>query len=692
MATAVFRAYRDYTTLQAEFMYNTLADTAVPGRDYTHVEGKAIIPVDSASVDIPVNIVDKKPNRLPRSFYMQFHTPSQGTMIGTKQAKCMITSQEDLSRLEWGTQEERMFHPRYWVTNCQPTESTSIKSDNSTVIVTMTARTMGGMSGAIWETVDTYDHFGVGYDDHYEMRNTKLWFRVRFTNALDFTNPGQATITVTLVDGTVVYVRMSDYAFNISDDKTTADIHLNFEDCLGVDKNNYLMAVDPRQVRKILIPLMPKDYVANSTDVRTTNVDCELRIDMLEPDTGWKYMQLNNLTVEGHDLRACTAYDDMWNVSPARVLYNLQKLGYRGRINHYCGMSHYYNYTWSNTTHKWEIDRTGALNKAAQAWHDDFAYNLTRYGFTDAMFSVSMELYSDACPLEWTQREWDDSYAKTGYTPCSYLLSPCIEEGMTFLLNVFKNFAQVLKTQNLPIIMQIGEPWWWYNTDSRRPCIYDYTTKEMFYNETGEYALDIGTIDNPLTGGVYDRYITFCRNKFGQRIATLSAGIKAAFPGAQVTVLVFYPTIVGTVMEKLNLPDQYKKESGVLDFFCSECYDWVMNGEIEHSFEAIEHPRKTLGWNRNEIHYLAGFVPGKDLAPVYGYDPEKNYQEFLWRVICGNICTTEYRYPEVQQYVWAYPQLMNDSITFSAKESTVVHMGQTALRSYTEDVTPPDLS
>lgn len=59
MATAVFRAYRDYTTLQAEFMYNTLADTAVPGRDYTHVEGKAIIPVDSASVDIPVNIVDK---------------------------------------------------------------------------------------------------------------------------------------------------------------------------------------------------------------------------------------------------------------------------------------------------------------------------------------------------------------------------------------------------------------------------------------------------------------------------------------------------------------------------------------------------------------------------------------------------------------------------------------------------------
>lgn len=690
MATAVFKPYRDYSTMAAQFHYRTVQDTAVPGRDYNHVEGDITIPVGATSIEIPVEIVDKLPNRLPRSFFMEFSSKSQGVMIGTQRAKCTIVSDENLDRISWDTVEERMFHPRYWVTTTQQTESTCIVADNNCCINRLVSRTYGGMAGCIWETVDKYDHFGIGFDDHYEMRNTKLWFRMSITNASNFSTPEKMIMTVDLVDGTIIYVPLAQYAVSISEDKNVAEIHIDFEDCVGMDQNNNMMGVDPRQVRRILIPLMPKDWVSNSTDPRTENVECELRLDLLQPDTGWKMMQLNNIQVKEHDVGICTAYDDMWNVSPLRVLNNIKRLGYTGTINHYVGMSHYYDYTWSGT--QWSINRTGALNAAAYKWHDNFMYNAKRHNF-DVMQSVSFELFSDACPLEWTQRDWNDNYAKTGYTPCSYLLSPTIEEGMNFLTAVFKNFASAAMRNNLPVIMQVGEPWWWYNTDTRRPCIYDYPTKQAFYDETGEYALDIGTIDDPKTGGVYDKYVAFCRGKLGARIAAISKAIKAHAASAQMTALLFFPTIMETELtQKLNLADQYKKEAGALDFFCTECYDWVMQGGIEKAKESVNIPIVKLGWQPSEIQYLAGFVPSKELAPVYGYDPTRNYQEFLWRCICGNMATIEYRYPEVKQYVWAYPQVMSDSITVTARDSTVLHMGQVALKGYVEDVVPPDFS
>lgn len=690
MATAIFKPYRSYGTVEATFHYRTIQDTAVPGRDYVEKEGDITIPVGSTSVEIPVEVSDKKPNRLPRSFYMEFLSNKQGVMIGTQRAKCTITSDENLDRLSWDTREERMFHPRYWVTNCQQTESSCIVADEDHCLNKLVSRTYGGMAGCIWETVDKYDHFGVGFDDHYEMRNTKLWFRMSVTNACNFETPEKMIMTVDLVDGTTIYVPLAQYASSISEDKNVAEIHIDFEDCVGMDQNNMMMGVDPRQVRRILIPLMPKDWVANSTDPRSRNVECQLKLDILEPDTGWKMMQVNNLTVPDHDVGMCTAYDDMWNVSPLRVLSNMRQLGYNGMINHYVGMSHYYDYSWSGTG--WLLDKTGTLNAAAYKWHDDFMAKAKKYKF-EVMQSVSFELFSDACPLEWTQREWDDSYAKTGYTPCSYLLSPTIEEGMNFLTAVFKNFAAAATRNGLPVVMQVGEPWWWYNTDSRKPCIYDYPTKQAFYDETGQYALDIGTVDNPKVGGVYDKYVAFCRNKLGERIASISKEIKKQASDAKVTALLFFPTIMETKLtESLNLPDHYKKDAGAIDFFCTECYDWVMAGKITKAMESITIPLLRLGWKQSEIQYLAGFVPSKELAPVYGYDPTRNYQEFLWKCICGNMATVEYRFPEIRQYIWAYPQIMSDSVTLTARESTVLHMGQVAIKGYSEDITPPDFS
>jgi hypothetical protein len=38
----------------------------------------------------------------------------------------------------------------------------------------------------------------------------------------------------------------------------------------------------------------------------------------------------------------CTGYDDLYHLTPERVLRNIVWLGYRGAINHYVGMSHYF--------------------------------------------------------------------------------------------------------------------------------------------------------------------------------------------------------------------------------------------------------------------------------------------------------------------------------------------------------------
>ena len=47
--------------------------------------------------------------------------------------------------------------------------------------------------------------------------------------------------------------------------------------------------------------------------------------------------------------------------------------------------------------------------------------------------------------------------------------------------------------------MQIGEPWWWYNPATNLPCIYDYSTRLAFNQDTGLYAPDLETFFNQST-------------------------------------------------------------------------------------------------------------------------------------------------------------------------------------------------
>src|SRR5205085_8032722 len=126
-------------------------------------------------------------------------------------------------------------------------------------------------------------------------------------------------------------------------------------------------------------------------------------------------LAINDAVVPEHALRIATAYDDLYNVPPERVVETAERLGYRGVISHYVGMSHYFGLTDSG-----ELDPTRTLNSAATTWHRDFARAAKAHGY-ELIWSLSYEILDMFCPEAWKQRAYDGTQALTAWHPPSTL-------------------------------------------------------------------------------------------------------------------------------------------------------------------------------------------------------------------------------------------------------------------------------
>lgn len=173
---------------------------------------------------------------------------------------------------------------------------------------------------------------------------------------------------------------------------------------------------------------------------------------------------------------------------------------------------------------------------------------------------------------------------------------------------------------------------------------------------------DIGDINNPLSGGDYDLYVEFCNDQLGYSCWNLVNRVKSKYTQIKTGVLPFLPTIMSNAFtEKLNLPKAwYNPEK--FDRFYSECYDWIIETHVTKAEQAITIPRDTLGFPVSQIHYYLGFVPGEDLAPLYGFDVKTPYKRELWKRIMGNHANNLDMFEGLTQYIWAYPQFIGDSI------------------------------
>lgn len=92
------------------------------------------------------------------------------------------------------------------------------------------------------------------------------------------------------------------------------------------------------------------------------------------------------------DLGIATSFDDIANTSPRRVVEDMYKLGYRGVINHYMGISNYPRLVFKEDTQSFQLDSVTCLDEVVSLWHEDFFQQCVRLGF-QCIVSVSMEVF-----------------------------------------------------------------------------------------------------------------------------------------------------------------------------------------------------------------------------------------------------------------------------------------------------------
>ncbi|MGK3627242.1 non-contractile tail sheath protein, partial [Acinetobacter sp. A11] len=412
-------------------------------------------------------------------------------------------------------------------------------------------------------------------------------------------------------------------------------------------------------------------------------------------------LNLSRVVVPQHNYGICTSYDDHYDLNPQRLVNNMVALGYQGFVNHYCGMSHYPEMTWKSDINKWQIPDTlvtgeAVVNSCTRKWHEKYAQALHNASL-QPIFGVSFEMYSLGANEYWAQRDWNSNLGKTGYQPPSYFFSLSHQNALAYLHKAFIEFADTMVVGGCDVNMQIGEPWWWYNTDTNLPCVYDYPTKLAFNADTGLYAPDLGTIYEAMnkTGTPYDEFKTWLRNKLGQTCQNIRTVIKAKYSTAKVSPLIFFPSIqspIQTLATYINYPSQHYSYPN-FDYMMTEAYDWLLEARLDLAHQAVSQiPIQGLGYPANKVIYLSGFVPDASIAYIYGFDKTKPYRTPIWQRIFGDM-KNNVSLGLMKQFIWAYPQVMFDSITIDTTQAPNGFFVENTLYSPISDNTPypPDI-
>lgn len=542
-----------------------------------------------------------------------------------------------------------------------------------------TSRRKNDFAAAIFFSEDKYMHPYLSYETKKDFSNCTLSFIVDVEGDAPSILDEKLGLVMTVIVNdnsetgqSPYYLRLANLANPATLTATHAEITIDWNTVVsgyGQDvpfpKNN---------IDRIFLGCLTKGFDSSSTLPLAAQEHAKIKVSKIKTSgSNAKYIR-KTLKIPQHTLGMCTGYDDSYNVNPKRIIKNCYDLGYRGFINHYCGMSHYYDQKWDETQQRFIVTKStdapahNLLNKEAVEWHKSFAKNAYKH-YLKAIFSVSYEMYSEAAEFSWTQRDWNDNYAYTGYEPPSYLLSPCNTDAMSWLQQVFVEFAKILHDAGHVPYMQVGEPWWWVNPDGK-PCIYDYPTRLKFNAETGLYAPEIASRTTSSTGAVYDAYLKFLQKELGESVLAVRTAVKNSYPEAQVSTLFFLPSILGEgsgITATINYPVNHYKYPN-LDFIQTETYDWLIVGEFNKALRGFTSAIDELGYPADLVHYLAGFVPDNFLGKLVNpnYDLNKDGPK-VWQAIMGNAYIGK-EYNVAKQYIWAYNQVMRDGLVIMPED------------------------
>lgn len=493
------------------------------------------------------------------------------------------------------------------------------------------------LAGLIWAAEDRFDHPLLAYETSRDLRGCALTFRWRSGGLIPLDAANGPTLTIEGRDagGTprTWYVRLWNYAAGAPED---AAVTLDFAALAGGwAKDDPVWAGD---VDRIFVSLVPPGF---------TGADAPLAA----PAEGWaeisaiacagpgSVLAIGDTLVPEHRLRIATGYDDLYNLTPARVLRGLVQLGYRGPLDHYVGMSHYFRLEAFGGDFYVSL-AGGVLNGPCAAWHRDFAGRAEALGFAP-IFSLSYELLDRHCWNDWKQRAADGAAALTAWDPPSALLSPAHAGAMGYLRQVADAFAGIARDAGLRVRVQIGEPWWWVRGDGAI-CIYDAAAVAAFAPAA------IGDVRGPLDAA-QRATLDAAGAVLAESTAALAETVRGIAADAELLLLVYLPTVLaGPEIARANLPLGWV--SPAFDVLQLEDYEWVTGGRTGASAAGVAAAAARLGYPPERQHYFAGFVLRRE-------------DEAQWGAIAGAIAAARAR-GAAEVFVWALPQAVRDGFTW----------------------------
>jgi uncharacterized protein (TIGR02217 family) len=535
----------------------------------------------------------------------------------------------------------KRFDPVYWTVDFpRPMMAAVVTTGPHSLRVDAVFYRKNDLAGLIWASEDKVDHPLLAYETSRDFRDCVLSFRWRSSGvkALDAINGPTLTIEGRNALGVATrwYVRLWNYAQGTP---ANAVVTIDFASVVGgFAMPGDAVPVFAGDVDRMFISLVPAGFDNTDAPLAATQ-EAWVELSDIACDGAASVLALNDVQVPPHGLSIATGYDDAYNVTPARLVRNVQRLGYGGAVNHYVGMSHYYRLE-ANGGGYYASLTGGALNVAAAAWHGDFAGRLKAAGF-GLITSLSYELFDANCWNDWKQRAANGDAAATGYVPPSTLVSPASSAAMAYLKAVARAFVQIAVAAGHSPRFQVGEPWWWVTLD-HRICLYDDAAKAAF----GGNPVVINDVRGALTAA-QRALLDQAGALLASSTAALCAAVRADHPGCERLLLPYLPGSLADdrpEVRRANLPLGWAEPA--FEVLQLEDYEWVTAGNEGASARGIAAATARLGYGNAAQHYLSGFVlAAEDRAQ--------------WALIDAAAERARDR-GVVATYVWALPQVMRD--------------------------------
>ncbi len=538
----------------------------------------------------------------------------------------------------------KRFDPVYWTANFpRPMMAGVTTTGPHGLRVDLSFYRTDDLAGLIWDAVDTVDHPLLAYETSRDFRRCQLQFRWRSSGVKVLDAISGPTLTIEGRDEAGVakawYVRLWNYAVGTP---TDAVVTIDF----GALDGGFTLPGEADRVwagdiDRMFVSLVPGAYDGAAANLPAP-VEAWVTLDDVACDGSGSVLAVGDVLVPPHGVSIATGYDDSYNATPARLVRNIVALGYRGAVNHYVGMSHYYRLDPVGGAHLVSL-AGGALNGPCAAWHADWAARLKAAGL-GLIVSLSYELFDANSWNDWKQRASNGDPALTGWVPPSTLLSPANGEAMAYLKAVARAFVQISVAAGHSPRFQIGEPWWWVMPD-QRICLYDDAAKAAF----GGSPVVIDDVRGALTAPKR-ALLDAAGALLAASTAALHAAVRADHPSCERLLLAYLPTVADEAapeVKRANLPVGWATPA--FDVLQLEDYDWVTTGNRGASARAWDAATARLGYPNGAQHYLSGFVLRPDDAGQ-------------WAEITG---AAEERVGIVAEtYVWALPQVLRDGFTY----------------------------